>query len=73
LKPSTSRMLNRIKSVYMYINERGTVSTDQLVDEFGMTQRTVQRDLNVLVYNDLIESPSRGRWTTTEKKVKLTS
>ncbi|MBM7660474.1 DeoR/GlpR family transcriptional regulator of sugar metabolism [Bacillus mesophilus] len=73
MKPSTSRMLNRVKSVYMYINERGTVTTDQLVDEFGMTQRTVQRDLNVLVYNDLVESPSRGRWTTTEKKVKLTS
>ncbi|WP_456277940.1 DeoR family transcriptional regulator [Bacillus sp. AK128] len=73
MKPSTSRMINRIKSVYMYINERGTVTTDQLVDEFGMTQRTVQRDLNVLVYNDLVESPSRGRWTTTEKKVKMTS
>jgi DeoR/GlpR family transcriptional regulator of sugar metabolism len=73
LKPSTSRMLNRIKSVYMYISERGTVTTDQLVDEFGITQRTIQRDLNVLVYNDLVESPSRGRWTTTEKKVKLTS
>ncbi len=57
----------------MYISERGTVTTDQLADEFGMTQRTVQRDLNVLVYNDLVESPSRGRWTTTEKKVKLTS
>ncbi|WP_246941360.1 DeoR family transcriptional regulator [Bacillus pinisoli] len=73
MKASTSRMLNRIKSVYMYISERGTVTTDQLADEFGMTQRTVQRDLNVLVYNDLVESPSRGRWTTTEKKVKLTS
>jgi DeoR/GlpR family transcriptional regulator of sugar metabolism len=73
LKPSTSRMLNRIKSVYMYISERGTVTTDMLVDEFGITQRTIQRDLNVLVYNDLVESPSRGRWTTTEKKVKLTS
>lgn len=73
MKPSTSRMLNRIKSVYMYISERGTVTTDQLVDEFGITQRTIQRDLNVLEFNDLVESPSRGKWTTTEKKVKLTS
>ncbi len=73
MKPSTSRMLNRIKSVYMYISERGTVTTDQLVDEFGITQRTIQRDLNVLEYNDLVESPSRGKWTITEKKVKLTS
>ncbi|KAA0549039.1 DeoR family transcriptional regulator [Bacillus sp. BGMRC 2118] len=73
MKPSTSRMLSRIKSVYMFISERGTVTTEQLVDEFGITQRTIQRDLNVLAYNDLVESPSRGKWTTTEKKVKLTS
>jgi DeoR/GlpR family transcriptional regulator of sugar metabolism len=73
LKPSTSRMLSRIKSVYMYISERGTVTTEQLVDEFGITQRTIQRDLNVLAYNDLVESPSRGKWTTTDRKVKLTS
>lgn len=57
----------------MFISERGTVTTEQLVDEFGITQRTIQRDLNVLAYNDLVESPSRGKWTTTEKKVKLTS
>ncbi|MFZ3589379.1 DeoR family transcriptional regulator [Bacillus sp. DJP31] len=73
MKPSTSRMLNRIKSVYMYISERGTVTTDQLVDEFGITQRTIQRDLNVLEYNNLVASPSRGKWTITAKKVKLTS
>lgn len=57
----------------MFISERGTVTTEQLVDEFGITQRTIQRDLNVLAYNDLVASPSRGKWTTTEKKVKLTS
>lgn len=73
LKPSTDRMLNRIKSVYMFINERGTVSTQELVDEFGITPRTIQRDLNVLAYNDLVRSPSRGKWTTTRKKVKMTS
>jgi predicted HTH transcriptional regulator len=73
LKPSTDRMLNRIKSVYMFINEKGTVSTQELVDEFGITPRTIQRDLNVLAYNDLVRSPSRGKWTTTRKKVKMTS
>ncbi|MFD1739275.1 DeoR family transcriptional regulator [Bacillus salitolerans] len=73
MKPSTSRMLNRIKSVYMFISEKGTVTTEQLVDEFGTTQRTIQRDLNVLSYNDLVESPSRGKWSATKKKVKLTS
>lgn len=57
----------------MYIQEHGTVSTQDLVDEFGITPRTIQRDLNVLAYNDLVKSPSRGRWTTTEKKVKISS
>ena len=73
MKPSTNRMLTRIKSVYMFINERGTVTTQQLVDEFGITPRTIQRDLNVLAYNDLVRSPSRGTWTTTQKKVKMSS
>ncbi|AZB44023.1 DeoR family transcriptional regulator [Bacillus sp. FJAT-42376] len=73
MKPSTNRMLNRIKSIYMYIMERGTVTTQQLVDEFGITPRTIQRDLNVLAYNELVKSPARGKWTTTKKKVKLSS
>ncbi len=64
-------MLTRIKSVYMFIKENGTVTTNDLVDEFGITPRTIQRDLNVLAYNDLVTSPSRGKWTTTEKKVKI--
>ncbi len=57
----------------MFIKEQGTVSTQDLVNEFGITPRTIQRDLNVLAYNDLVKSPSRGRWTTTSKKVKVTS
>ncbi|MEI5908811.1 DeoR family transcriptional regulator [Bacillus spongiae] len=73
MKPSTNRMLTRIKSVYMFIKDNGTVTTQDLVEEFGITPRTVQRDLNVLAYNDLVESPSRGRWTTTQKKVKISS
>jgi DeoR/GlpR family transcriptional regulator of sugar metabolism len=73
LKSTTSRMLTRIKSIYMYINERGTVTTQDLVDEFGITPRTIQRDLNVLQFNDLVYSPSRGKWTTTGKRVRLSS
>lgn len=73
LNPSTSRMLNRVKSVYLFIHEHGTVTTQDIVDEFGITPRTIQRDLNVLAYNDLVESPCRGKWTTTDKPVKLTS
>ncbi len=73
LKPATDRMLTRIKDVYLYILDNGTVTTDNLVEEFGITHRTVQRDLNVLEYNELITSPVRGKWTTTAKKVKLTS
>ncbi|MGG4488648.1 DeoR family transcriptional regulator [Metabacillus idriensis] len=73
MKPSTNRMLTRIKSVYMFIHDRGTVTTQQLVDEFGITPRTIQRDLNVLAYNDLVRSPSRGKWTITQKKVRKMS
>ncbi|MCM3387421.1 DeoR family transcriptional regulator [Ureibacillus chungkukjangi] len=73
MKPTTDRMLNRIKDVYMFILDRGTVSTQDLVEEFNITPRTIQRDLNVLAFNDLVTSPSRGRWTTTKKKVKLSS
>lgn len=57
----------------MYINEKGTVTTQDLVDEFGITPRTIQRDLNVLQFNDLVYSPSRGKWTTTGKRVRLSS
>ena len=73
MKPTTDRMLNRIKDVYMFILDKGVVSTQDLVEEFNITPRTVQRDLNVLAFNDLVVSPSRGKWTTTGKKVKLTS
>lgn len=73
MKPTTDRMLNRIKDVYMFIRDHGIVTTQDLVDEFGITPRTVQRDLNVLAFNDLVSSPSRGRWTTTSKRVRMTS
>ncbi|MFB4170146.1 DeoR family transcriptional regulator [Virgibacillus sp. JSM 102003] len=67
----TSRMLSRVKAVYLYIRDNGTVSTSELAEEFGTTDRTVQRDLNVLEYNGLVRSPHRGRWKTTSKPVKL--
>jgi DeoR/GlpR family transcriptional regulator of sugar metabolism len=65
-------MMTRIKSIYLFIRDKGTVTTKELVEEFGITQRTIQRDLNVLVYNNLVQSPSRGIWTTTGRKVKVT-
>ena len=64
-------MLTRIKDIYFFIKENGTVTTNELVDAFGSTPRTIQRDLNVLEYNDLISSPRRGKWTTTKKRVKM--
>ena len=73
MKPTTDRMLNRIKDVYMFILSKGEVTTQDLVEEFNITPRTIQRDLNVLAFNDLVISPSRGKWTTTNKKVKMTS
>lgn len=69
MKEATERMLTRVKDVYMYILDNGTVTTQNVVDEFDITPRTAQRDLNVLEYNDLVTSPVRGKWTTTSKKV----
>ncbi|GAE25781.1 transcriptional regulator [Halalkalibacter wakoensis JCM 9140] len=71
MKTSTDRMLTRIKSIYLYIKQRGTVTTNELVEEFGITQRTIQRDLNVLEYNKLVESPTRGKWSVTKKKTRV--
>lgn len=71
MKPSTDRMLTRIKSVYLYIEQKGSVTTQDLVEEFGITERTIQRDLNVLDYNGLVTTHERGVWTTTGKKVKV--
>ncbi|WP_179298861.1 DeoR family transcriptional regulator [Evansella halocellulosilytica] len=71
MKPSTDRMLTRIKSIYLYIKRKGNVSTKELVEEFGTTQRTIQRDLNVLEFNKLVYSPERGKWTVTARKTKI--
>lgn len=69
MKDSTERMLVRIKDVYLFILDNGVVTTQNVVEEFDITPRTAQRDLNVLEYNNLVTSPSRGKWTTTSKKV----
>ncbi|MDC3415810.1 DeoR family transcriptional regulator [Aquibacillus salsiterrae] len=71
MNQSTTRMLTRVKAVYLYIRENGSVSTNEIAEEFGITDRTVQRDLNVLEHNGLVVSPNRGRWKITEKKVKI--
>ncbi|WP_186578329.1 DeoR family transcriptional regulator [Aquibacillus kalidii] len=71
MNQSTTRMLNRVKAVYLFIRDNGPVSTSQIAEEFGITDRTVQRDLNVLEHNGLVVSPNRGRWRITEKKVKI--
>jgi len=67
LKPATERMLTRVRDIYMYILDNGTVTTKNIVEEFDITQRMAQRDLNVLEYNDLVLSPVRGKWTTIKK------
>ncbi|WP_164668315.1 DeoR family transcriptional regulator [Virgibacillus doumboii] len=71
MNQTTSRMLTRVKAVYLYIRENGTVTTREIADEFGTTDRTIQRDLNVLEYNGLVRSPVRGRWKITSKRVKI--
>lgn len=73
MKDATSRMLTRIKDIYVYIQKEGTVSSVQIAEEFGSTPRTIQRDLNILASNGLVYSPTRGKWATTDKKVKSIS
>ncbi|ARF13311.1 MULTISPECIES: DeoR family transcriptional regulator [Sporosarcina] len=73
MNPATDRMLIRIKDVYLFIRDNGKVTTEDVADEFNISPRTAQRDLNVLEYNELIKSSVRGEWTTTSKKVKLSS
>ncbi|WP_153730703.1 DeoR family transcriptional regulator [Sporosarcina obsidiansis] len=73
MNPATDRMLIRIKDVYLFIRDNGTVTTENVAEEFNISPRTAQRDLNVLEYNELIKSSVRGEWTTTSKKVKLPS
>ncbi|PWU70257.1 MULTISPECIES: HTH domain-containing protein [Gracilibacillus] len=71
MSQSTTRMLSRVKSVYLFIKENGCVTTNEIAEEFGITDRTVQRDLHLLAYNGLVNSPNRGRWEITKKKVKI--
>ncbi|PIC71405.1 alkaline phosphatase [Sporosarcina sp. P18a] len=73
MNPATDRMLIRIKDVYLFIRDNGKVTTEAVAEEFNISPRTAQRDLNVLEYNELIKSSVRGEWTTTSKKVKLSS
>ncbi len=67
LKNATERMLTRVKDIYMYISRNGTVTTKNVVEEFDITPRTAQRDLNILEYNDLVTSPVRGKWMIAKK------
>ena len=64
-------MLTRVKAVYFFIKEKGTVTTSEIAEEFGITDRTVQRDLHLLEYNGIVNSPNRGLWKITNKKVKI--
>jgi len=73
LNTTSSRMITRVKSIYMYIYHQGIVTTHELAEEFGITSRTIQRDLHILVFNGLIYSPKKGKWKKTTKKVKITS
>lgn len=71
MSPSTTRMLTRVKAIYFFIRDNEPVTTSHIAEEFGITDRTVQRDLHVLAYNGLVNSPKRGSWEITNKKVKI--
>lgn len=69
-KPRTARKLNRIKDLYWYIKKHGPVKSSEIEEEYGLSLRTIQRDLDALEYNELIFSPKPGYWQVTNRKVK---
>ncbi|WP_163971698.1 HTH domain-containing protein [Oceanobacillus halotolerans] len=71
MNQTTSRMLTRVKAVYLFIRENGPISTSEIAEEFETTDRTIQRDLKVLTHHNLVKSPNRGKWEITDRKVKI--
>lgn len=69
-RPSAARKINRIKNLYLFIKEHGPVKPSQIEEEFGISKRTVERDLDALRYNELVHNPKRGYWQVTDRKVK---
>ena len=63
--------VERIKQIYFYIKECGSVSTKKIAEEFKVSERTVQRAIFILRYNGLIKQSSRGMWSVTDVKVKV--
>ncbi len=56
----------------MFIEEKGVVRREEVVEELGITRRTIERELNVLGHNDVVHSARGGKWETRGKKVKIT-
>ncbi|MGE7305792.1 HTH domain-containing protein [Priestia megaterium] len=63
--------VERMKQIYFYIKECGSVSTETIAEEFKVSTRTVQRAIFILRYNGLIKQSSRGMWSVTNVKVKV--
>jgi len=60
------RMVTRIKSIYLYLKNKGkAVHSTELAEEFGYASRTIQRDLKTLEYNNLVKSIGKGKWVIT--------
>lgn len=69
-RPRTARKITRIKDLYWYIHKNGPIRRYKILDEFGMSKRTLERDLRILEYNELIFAPKKGYWQVTNRKVK---
>ncbi|HFJ9376317.1 MULTISPECIES: DeoR family transcriptional regulator [Bacillus cereus group] len=67
----TERMLNRCKSIYLFIRNKGDVTTKELQEEYNVCQRTIQRDLRILQHNGLVFYDNCGNWKITDRKVKV--
>lgn len=57
------RMMNRIKAVYLLMKRSRTAfGVSELSEEFGISKKTMMRDLKVLEYNNLIRQQKKGKW-----------
>jgi DeoR/GlpR family transcriptional regulator of sugar metabolism len=51
------RKRNRVIDLYFYIKKNGPVRMKVLIDEFNVSERTVQRDLDLLQIHGLVTQP----------------
>lgn len=64
-------LLNRSKDIYLYLSKKpkGTsTSTKELTEQYGCSDKTIHRAMEILKYNGLITRSNRG-WVAVPKRI----